>query len=163
MLQFFLYFNELSAPPTDISEGSDQQWKMWALMLFTCLRQVNLHRSTLNIAWPSVHWDAMCGGKPLSVWMKKWLERDQYRWIIMKRRNVSILADPCAEVYFNDQKAIGFTLSTLGESWAFSFPISNSCWLTSSLIATQYRLNSQDVVEQTCALKTFAFKALLVD
>lgn len=153
MKPLVLYFNELSAPPAEMPPELEAAWKSWALMLFACLRQVSHHQPGVTLIFPCGHWHELCGTKPLSAWVRGWLGKTEYQWLLSKLRNVCHMDSQDIDVYFNEQKAVGLTFSHLVGSWTFSFPIINSNWLFPSITATECRLVGDDITERVCVIK----------
>lgn len=60
------------------------------------------------------------------------------------------------DVYLNNEKAVGLTFSYLVGSWSFSFPVTNSLWLSPSITATECRLEGDDIIERVCVIKHLA-------
>ena len=125
-------------------------------MLFNCLREAHCHHPGLKIAFPEGFWHALHSGKPLYVWLKQWLERDQYRWFISKLQENHTQENLVSDVYFNDKKAWGMTLSHLAQSWVFSFPVSDSPWVSFEIAATEYRLEDSGIGEHACSISQLA-------
>ena len=97
-----------------------------------------------------------CGAKPLSVWVRAWLGKTEYQWLLPKLRNVCPIDSQDTDVYLNNEKAVGLTFSYLVGSWYFSFPVTNSLWLAPSITATECRLEGDDIIERVCVIKHLA-------
>ena len=156
MKPLVLYFNELSAPPPGMPSELEADWKSWTVMLFACLRQVSRHQPDVTMAFPSGHWHALCGTQPLSVWVREWLGRTEYQWLLSKLQNVCPMDSQDTDVYLNNQKAVGLTFSHLVGSWTFSFPVTNPLWLSPSITATECCLEGGDLIERECVIKHLA-------
>lgn len=156
MQPLVLYLNELSAPPAEIPPEECVKWKEWALTLFACLRQVSRHQPEMEVAFPRGSWHVLCGNKPLSVWVGECLGKTNFQWFLSKVRNVPPAENQDTDVYFDGQRAIGLTLSHLSESWAISFPIADSPWLSYSVTAIEYLLEGEVIAERTCTIKHLA-------
>ncbi|NMG14474.1 hypothetical protein [Aromatoleum bremense] len=156
MKSLVLYFNELSAPPGGMPPELEADWKTWTLELFACLQQVSRHQPDVTMALPTGHWHELCGAKPLSAWVREWLGRTEYQRLLPRLRNVCPMDSLDTDVYFNNQKAVGLSFSHLVGSWAFSFPVANSDWLSSSITASACRLEGEDIAEQACEIQHVA-------
>lgn len=148
-----LYFNELSAPPPDITAQELRSWPPWALSLIATLKKVRQTKLEYTLVFQPGHFHATYANKPLSVWLREWVSKDQYRWILGKIRDVSQdQAGLLYQVYFQDQQTIGLTLASIAKSWAFSFPVLASPWLDSTVVTTEYRESGDDVIERSCTI-----------
>lgn len=157
MHNLVLYFNELSCPPT--TDESEHEWSECALLLFSCLRRVYSLQPALHATFPQNSWHASYNTKPLSVWFRQWLSRDQYRWLLGILRNNTITTAPDIDIYFEDKIAIGLTCSHLTNSWAFSLPRNDSPWTHFSIDATEYRVDGDIITQLECRLKNLSLDA----
>jgi hypothetical protein len=156
MQPLVLYFNELSAPPTDITLEELQNWSRLALSLLSCLEEVNKSRPECTFAFPLGHWHAIYGGKPLSVWLKKWLKEDKYRYLQIRIKNIEQRNDLLYQVYFEAQQTIGLSFAHTAKSWAFSFPKEDSPWLAHFVSAVEFFQDGTDINNKECEIPHLA-------
>ena len=154
-----LYFNELSLPAGEPPEPMELRWKSNASVLFLGLRQVSRYQSKVAIAFLPQYWNAVYGAKTLSVWLSEWLGRDQYRWLLSRLRHDYPTENEISDVYFNSKKSVGMTRAHLARSWAFSFPIVNSPWVSPFISATEWYLDGDSVVGRACTVMHLANEA----
>ncbi|PTR15429.1 hypothetical protein C8R31_10312 [Nitrosospira sp. Nsp2] len=128
-------------------------------MLFSCLQKVSGWQRELIVSFPGGHWHAIYRKKTLSRWMGEWLGRDQYRWLLSKLKNCRPAEVEVCDVYFENNKSLGLTLTHLARSWAFSFPTFNSLWLSPVIKATEWRLVAGGVATSPCSVMHLANEA----
>lgn len=151
-----LYFNELSSSEMEPDARSWSEWQNCATRLFTCLREASRQQQEFELVFPEGHWHGLCGAKPLSAWMKDWLGRDNYRWLLARIRNRAAPRSDDCEVRFASKSAAGLTFAHLAGSWAVSFPVSNSPWTSEIVAALEFRLDAEGVSECNCEIRNLA-------
>ena len=118
-----------------------------------------LCRPEFNIVFPNGQWHLLLAGKPLSYWMKEWLDRDYYRFVLSKIRNVEEWNDDLREVQYQGECASGLTFAWVYSSWAFSFPHKNSPWINPTVSAQEVRIDSNgNLVESECEIQHISCK-----
>lgn len=150
MPELALYFNEHSSPPDSVSGESLEHWKGCVKELALCLARIMAFRGECSIVFAANNWNASMVGKPLSVWVRDWIDRDLYRRLIGKMHDVGDTHDLCCEVQIQGEKAVGLTLASLADTWAFSFPVIDSNWRGPNVTAPAYCLDEtgETVVER---------------
>ena len=133
-----------------------QGWSPWALSLITGLRRVSHIRPECTFAFPQEQWHASYANKPLSVWIKVWVNTEYFQWFLSKICNVNQSADLLRQVYFQEQPTVGMTLAHIDESWAFSFPKVGSPWLSHYVAATEYRQEGGNIIREECEIAHLA-------
>ena len=124
------------------------------MTLFNCLRDVSHRQDELYLAFVVGHWHSLCGGKPLSQWVRQWIGNGNYQWLLPRVKNVAASAQNC-EVNFKSQKAEGLTYAHLAGSWAVSFTLPNSPWLAPEVSAMEVCLDAEELTERECTIRNF--------
>lgn len=158
MQPLIIFYNEHSSPPTTLPQGENIRWKSFALELFSCLRKTNQLQPKLNINFPNNSWHEIYEGKPLSVWIKEWLGKDKYEWLLLKMIKNTISENETNDIYYNDIRAVGLTCSFFTASWVFSFPEADSPWASPSINASEYYLNpdNEKIKIRACTINNLA-------
>jgi hypothetical protein len=151
-----LYFNELSSPPANVTSDELHAWSDSTLSLIAGLRQVGVHKSEFTLAFPSGQWHAIYANRPFSSWLKERIKQDQYRWLLSKMRFGNQRADLLHQVYFNGQPTAGLTCARIADSWAFSFPLTGSPWLSPTVVVTEYRQEGENITDSNCEIAHIA-------
>jgi len=156
MQPLILYFNELSAPPKDVALEELHDWSHLALSLLSGLKNIHKIRPECTFAFPLGYWHAIYAGKPLSVWLKKWLKEDRYRYLQIRIKNIEQQNDLLSQVYFGGQQTIGLSFAHTAKSWAFSFPKEGSPWLSHFVSAIEYFQDCSDITNKECEIAHLA-------
>lgn len=56
------------------------------------------------------------------------------------------------QVYFNGQQSAGFTFARIANSWAFSFPLEGSPWLSPIVFGTEYHQDGANIINEVCEI-----------
>lgn len=152
MRPLMIYFNELSSPcaEPDITPGAE--WRERATTVFQCVREISRRQEDFDLAFVTGHWHGLSGGKPLSQWIKHWIGKGNYQWLLSRVKNVAPPALDC-EVRFQNRKADGLTHAHLAESWVLSFPLPNSSWLVPDVAVIELCLGTDGLSERECVIK----------
>ena len=156
MRPLVLYFNELSDSDADQEQEPDADWGQRVLTIFECLREAAHHHPKVHIAFSNGQWHSILAGKPFSVWIRGCLTRTQYQWLQAKLHVIGAMDDPLVEIYFNGKWAKGLSMAYIANTWAFSFPVSNSPWLSRTIEGIVVSLNGNDLAEMPCSVRHMA-------
>lgn len=153
MVDLALYFNEHSLPPKIVTTGALQPWSDAAKLWIKALRELGNQHPRYRVLWPAGKLDDAYAGKPLRVWIKIWIGTEEYRRLQAKMQSVNRPPQLLREVCIGGFSAVGLTYAHLLETWACSFPVAESAWLTNSVKATERSMDSNCVmVESDCEI-----------
>jgi hypothetical protein len=152
MRPLVLFFNELSTPPGDIADDSEKHWSACATSFLKCLSVVSTHRRIIRIEFSDEYLRTQIGDKNILSWFRRWLGVTRYQWLLSKIKRSDVTVDTLTDVYFDAKRGHGLTKAYLIESWAVSFPVPESHWLTDCISATAHRVDGNNYDSFQCSI-----------
>lgn len=154
MDELVLYINEHSLPSGSVTPGELQQWSDASKLWIEALRLVGKHHPKYRLFFPVGWLDSVFAGKTLRIWIKQWIGTDEYRRLQTKMRSLHLPGDLLQEVYLGENRAVGLTFAHIQETWACSFPVASSDWLTHLIEAKELSVDMYgQLLESNCAIE----------